>query len=695
MEYILKLSISLAVIYAFYWLLLRRLTFYNWNRWYLVVYSAAAFLIPFINLSDLLQPQRLDAMPLQYIPAFAFTGAGPETDDPSFSWAVAAGWLAAAGSLFLLLKLLAQYYSLRRIRSHAVLLLEDGVRLYHVPEKIAPFSFGNSIFINQELHSEAELKEIIRHEFIHVKQKHSRDILWGELLCVLNWYNPFAWLIRRAIRQNLEFIADHQVLQSGIDRKQYQYLLLKVTGLSSYSIATNFSFSSLKKRIAMMNKAKSAKVHLVRFLFMLPVLAIVLLAFRGVVQEVQAAGGQINEAFRDNILIADTTKPTPAPAVEAVDVIIDTVPGAPSLPEFVRSVSVTNNKVLVTLKNGKKEKYNLNIPAEKAAMEKKYGKLLVPPPPPPPMPPPPPPMPPVPPAPPARPDAMEMIVDTAYLEAITVEGVADAVEESAAPRRSGGTLVLPEGAIRLDVQNRRYVQVEKAGPNSSVETFDFNDPAARSAYRKKFGDISFESVERVIASNGPEHQASVSLKGKVSIPRDKDGNWVVKGNGTSSVGGSAPRTGLAVTGFGTRSGTDSAAYYPLVVVDGVSYPDGKKKLEQMNPASILSIEVLKDAGSIKTYGDKGKNGVLLITTKKDGTATVTARDASGKQLLDNLCNFPGIVIVDNVEWDCSTGKSPEIRADQVASVEVIKDAKALEIYGPRGAKGVIRINTKR
>ena len=137
------------------------------------------------------------------------------------------------------------------------------MKLYEVNDPIIPFSFGNSIFINRRQHTEPELQEIIRHEFVYIRQKHSIDMLWTELLCLLNWFNPFAWLLKKAIRQNLEFIADQEVLDHGISKKEYQYLLLKVTGNNQYSIATPFNFSSLKKRIAMMNKLQSG-VHLAR-----------------------------------------------------------------------------------------------------------------------------------------------------------------------------------------------------------------------------------------------------------------------------------------------------------------------------------------------------------------------------------------------------------------------------------------------
>ncbi len=111
--------------------------------------------------------------------------------------------MLAAGSIVMTARFCWQYWSLRKTVSGAVLLADDEARLYHVNKHIVPFSFGRSIYLNKDLHTEAELQEILRHEFIHVKQRHSLDMIWGELLCIINWYNPFAWLLRHAIRQNL------------------------------------------------------------------------------------------------------------------------------------------------------------------------------------------------------------------------------------------------------------------------------------------------------------------------------------------------------------------------------------------------------------------------------------------------------------------------------------------------------------
>jgi TonB-dependent SusC/RagA subfamily outer membrane receptor len=294
-QYLLKLSISFAVVYLFYVLVLRRLTFYSLNRWYLLVYSLLSFFIPFVDISPVLEQRAWTGNAVvQLIPAMG-NYAADDASGKINGWVVSL-FLLLVGIIILLIRLLVQYISFLRIRRSAQLISDDAVKIYQVDQYIMPFSFGRSIFINQHQHKEEELKEIIRHEFIHVKQRHTADILFGEILSMLNWYNPFTWLIRHAIRQNLEFIADHQVLKTGLDRKQYQYLLLKVVGTPAFAIANQFSFSSLKKRIAMMNKMRSAKVHLIKFLFVLPLITVLLLAFRQAAHKEELAG-QGEEVF--------------------------------------------------------------------------------------------------------------------------------------------------------------------------------------------------------------------------------------------------------------------------------------------------------------------------------------------------------------------------------------------------------------
>ncbi|MBC7949766.1 MAG: hypothetical protein H7Y42_17910 [Chitinophagaceae bacterium] len=311
-QYLVKLSISLGIVWLFYQFVLRRLTFYNSNRWYLVTYTLLSFLIPFINITPVLQRNEAGRNDIvQMIPSVhQYTIAMEEASHcPIPIWSTNYDkwdWMAfalMAGAAFFLIRFLIRFISFFRMKKKARLVSGDGMRLYEVNDNIIPFSFGNSVFINSALHTEAELQEIISHEFVHVKQRHTLDIIWSEWLCIINWYNPFAWLIKRSIRQNLEFIADNKVLENGVDKRQYQYLLLKVIGNNQYSIASKFNFSSLKKRIAMMNKLKTTRLHLVKFLFVLPMLAVMLISFRKQIVDKfnQSASTVVQPAFTDSV----------------------------------------------------------------------------------------------------------------------------------------------------------------------------------------------------------------------------------------------------------------------------------------------------------------------------------------------------------------------------------------------------------
>jgi len=374
--YILKLSISLGVVYLFYHLVLRKLTFYSWNRWYLLGYSFLSFLIALFNITPLFQGTFFNNKAFQFIPSIYFysenisLGKIPATTSQGNwnEWTLCF-FIVVAGMVAFSVRFFIQYFSFLKIRNKAELLSENDTRIYHVEADIIPFSFGNSIFINRNLHSPDDMQEIVRHEFVHVKQKHSWDILWGELLCIVNWYNPFSWLLKRSIRQNLEFIADSKVLQNGSNKKEYQYLLLKVIGNNHFSIASKFNFSSLKKRIAMMNKMKTARVHIVKFLFVVPLVAILLIAFRK----------KEHEGNSSRLLV--TTPLPPTISFSSARVTSDTTPKAKAdrketHDRGIDNFEITDKKASVRLHNGKREEYDLTDSVQRRKFETNYGKII-------------------------------------------------------------------------------------------------------------------------------------------------------------------------------------------------------------------------------------------------------------------------------------------------------------------------------
>jgi beta-lactamase regulating signal transducer with metallopeptidase domain len=282
-EYMIKISASYAVIYLFYWLVLRPLTNYKSNRFYLIITALLAFVIPLLRLDLFISLQTISQSNLiNYVPSLHINAAStyiPEAQSSNLPFILVTIFIS--GVIICLSHFIMQYISFKKITAHAGLISTiQNIQLYHLDMDIMPFSFGKSVYVNKYKHSPAELEDIIKHESAHADQHHTIDVLIAEFVCILNWYNPFVWLIKKAIKQNLEFLADDTVLNDGADRRSYQYLLLKVTGYSPLSIASSFKLLSLKQRIYMMNKTRSSQKHLLKFLFVLPLIVVLLLAFR-------------------------------------------------------------------------------------------------------------------------------------------------------------------------------------------------------------------------------------------------------------------------------------------------------------------------------------------------------------------------------------------------------------------------------
>lgn len=466
--YLLKLSVSLGIVFLFYQLVLRRLTFYNWNRWYLLGYSLLSFIIPFIDISATLHNNELaDSNMVQWIPLLY----NKSTGNNSFTIWTILSLLIVIGMLIMLSRLIIQLVSFRKMMKKAQLISGDDINLYQVNESIIPFSFGNAVFINRHLHTADELEEIIRHEFVHIKQRHSIDIIISEILCLLNWYNPFAWMLRAAIRQNLEFVADNKVLENGINKKQYQYLLLKVIGDNQFSIAQKFNFSSLKKRIAMMNKNKSAQLHLLRFLFLLPVLAVILVSFRK----------EIGDTF--------TGKQKQLPLLP-VKGTTDTLPERmePNRKGYIINVKDKKGECLLVIKDkaGKEVKRLLltewNTNAEQ--YETLYGKIP-------------------PPPPPAAPVAAE--IGIAPLPPVT-----PTIAIAPIPPVPPLLPQLPENVQKININNGKATISLK---NGQKEYYDLNNAEQKAKFENKYGELTAPPPPP--AKNNEAPATTVIIQGKV------------------------------------------------------------------------------------------------------------------------------------------------------------------------------------
>jgi len=202
--YLLKFNLSLGLVWLFYQVFLRKLTFYTWNRVYLLAYSSVCFLIPFININPWLNSSGMAAMPILHsIPTVSHLVSGPVVstaiEGQRFGYPFLLGMVLLAGSLVMGIRLLMMYISLLQISHRAKLIVDEPVQVFETSQDVVPFSFGNKIFIQPSSLPGGELETIIRHEFIHVKQKHSFDILFTEFLCIIAWYTARDWSLLNSI----------------------------------------------------------------------------------------------------------------------------------------------------------------------------------------------------------------------------------------------------------------------------------------------------------------------------------------------------------------------------------------------------------------------------------------------------------------------------------------------------------------
>lgn len=260
--YLLKANIALCLFYLAYRLGLRRMTFYTLNRFFLLGGIAFSSLFPLVDVNDFFS--RNESLALQvtsYVPDWTTL-----QKVESFTVWTLMEWTFWAGVAVMAIRLLVQLVSLAvlHFRTEPVRMFDTEVRKMKGP--LTPFSFFRKIYINPDLHSESELYSIVKHEQVHVKEWHTADIMMGEVNNVFYWFNPGAWLMKGAIRENLEFLADRAILQSGINRKAYQYSLIQVnTAQHAAGITNSFNLSHIKNRIFMMNKSRTSGVHLYRY----------------------------------------------------------------------------------------------------------------------------------------------------------------------------------------------------------------------------------------------------------------------------------------------------------------------------------------------------------------------------------------------------------------------------------------------
>jgi hypothetical protein len=276
--YLLKSSCLVTLFFLAYYFLLRSETFFTSNRWFLLVGLITSAVLPLLVFTKTIwvepSPVTID---WSQIPV----GIPVEKTSFEMDWFLTAGIVYALGIAAFLTRFGLDYYSLTKVFKGKTVHQQADFKFIDVEEKLAPFSFFNTIVYNSALYSASELQNIIEHEKVHSEQNHSIDVLITRLFSILFWFNPVIWLYQKAILQNLEFIADSEALLKISDKKAYQITLLKITAHENCVALSNHFYQSLiKKRIIMLNKNQSSKRNLWKYALVVPALVAFFILFQ-------------------------------------------------------------------------------------------------------------------------------------------------------------------------------------------------------------------------------------------------------------------------------------------------------------------------------------------------------------------------------------------------------------------------------
>nr|WP_294943884.1 M56 family metallopeptidase [uncultured Mucilaginibacter sp.] len=654
-HYLFLVNIYLTLFFGFYALLLRRETFFQLNRIYLVGAALLSFFIPLIQsewVKNLFITQKVQ---------YAFYGTGTDINitalapikDTPYTLGEVFIMLYLAGVILLALRLMWQFVQLRRIIKQAV--------------PSVPYSFFNKINIAEDTQS----KEVVMaHEQVHAKQWHSADVLIIEAVMIINWFNPVVYLYRFAIKHIHEYIADRQAIKAGNDKAEYALLLLSQTfnAPAHHLVNPFYNHSLLKQRIMMLQKNKSQRVKLLKYGLSAPLFILMLVLSSATISNSKAIESIHKDA--EELFLQPATSVVPDKDAEEAPLTRDADKATAKNLLLKETVAVidTNKKGVVYTAVQTQPKFpgGTDAFAKYLAKTIKYPKI-------------------------ARENNIQGRViltfvvekDGALSGVKVLRGIGSGCDEEAiraikaSPKwiagKQGGKKVrvqysvpvnfaiadkaaavkVPQTDLSGGLTEAIFTAVEQqpgfpGGNEACAKYLSTNIRYPADARKNKvqgrvvtsfvvnkdgtIGDVKVlrgigygadEEAVRVIKNMpkwypGMQNGRAVNVQYTLPISFTLDGRQLnLQGKADPAT---YPKTFSAVAGSVTTLKTSDGTSLiqlkgpnkPLYIVDGKEVED----LSAINPNDIQSINVTKDASATTEYGDKGKNGVIFVTMKK-------------------------------------------------------------------------------
>ena len=286
--YLVKVSVCQAAFYLLYYFLLRKQAFFQANRTYLLLSTFISFVIPLLSFEFWSSNSNGNLMifnfPIMDNSSAVNLPAGEKGSNNGIPFSqLSIGLLFItylAGILFHFTKLI---FGIRKVFAFMnENSSSEQAKIIKIKNGPAFFSFWKYIFVNEQKLKleEEELQHVLIHEKVHVRQNHTLDILFMELASLICWFNPFMYKMKEALCQTHEYIADHTVVNGNIGIDRYSQLILQLSASSSSIPLTHqFSKINIKNRITMLNQSSTNKMKALKFIFAMPLLALLLMVF--------------------------------------------------------------------------------------------------------------------------------------------------------------------------------------------------------------------------------------------------------------------------------------------------------------------------------------------------------------------------------------------------------------------------------
>lgn len=306
-NYLIESGISLSLFALIYFLLLRNETFFRINRWFLLVALLFSSLLPLMHIP--FYGDKATVLPEVTITPYVNlldtvtvygTALSVGVEHLVLNFRII-GYLYLAGVVCFASLFFVRIFQIGRLIARNPVVREGSVKLVTLNMEMTPFSFLNFIFVSKNLRLTEGWEKMIEHEKQHIHQGHTIDVLMLEVMSVFQWFNPFFWMFKRALRENHEFLADQAVISHGTAPSRYKQILLNQYVGDQLVLANHFNYSLIKTRIKMISKIKSGKMAITKVLlgFVLAFSLVSVFAFEisNVVENEMVSGGQKEKVY--------------------------------------------------------------------------------------------------------------------------------------------------------------------------------------------------------------------------------------------------------------------------------------------------------------------------------------------------------------------------------------------------------------